>query len=191
MTNTKIQIAFRDFNVTYFKPDNKEIVIFSLGNCEIGIPIVRIHSSCLFGEAFNSQDCDCAQQLNATIKRIVQNGAGIIVYVFEEGRGIGLENKIKAIEIERTEEVDTVEAFRKLGFEPDPRDLDIPAKILSDLNTSKTIGLFSGNPKKKQSLEKFGFKIVEEYETSEPLLSVVAKKEKETKRTKLGYSYKK
>ena len=186
---TIIKTSFGKFDVQYFKPEEKEIVTFSYGDISSGVPIVRIHSSCLFGESFHSEHCDCAQQLTDTMRKIVERGSGVIVYVYEEGRGVGLKNKIRAMEIERVEGFDTVDAFAKLGFEADPRDFTIPAKVLKDLDVSKTIGLYSGNPKKRASLEKIGFEIIEEFETNSASLPEIAQKEKNTKRAKMGYSY--
>jgi len=152
-------------------------------------PIVRLHSACLFGEAFRSLHCDCSHQITETMRLIQENGNGVIIYSYQEGRGIGLKNKIKAMEVERTNKVDTVEAFKKLGFKTDYRDYKIEIKALKELNLNKKIKTFSGNPKKIEALEKEGY-IIERIIPEKPLnLNEIANKERMTKTKKLGYKY--
>jgi len=187
---TIIQTEFGPFKANHHKLDGREFVSFSYGDITIGIPTVRIHSSCLFGEAFHSLHCDCYHQITETMEMIQKNGNGVIVYAYEEGRGIGLENKIKAMEIERTQNVDTVEAFKKLGFnEPDLRNFKIEVAVLTELNVSKMINSFSGNPIKRKALETAGFSIKNEFEVDSDKLNKLAVKEKQAKRDKMGYSY--
>jgi 3,4-dihydroxy 2-butanone 4-phosphate synthase/GTP cyclohydrolase II len=189
--STTIQTKFGPFSVSYHKFDDQSCVSFSFGDLTKGTPVIRIHSACLFGEAFSSLHCDCDQQLTQTMQMIQKSGAGSIIYSYQEGRGIGLENKIKSMEIERVEHVDTVEAFKKLGFDKaDLRTYAAEVSALKDLSVSKNIISFSGNPNKKKALEDNGFKIVEEIEIKDANLSQIALKEKSVKKEKLGYSYK-
>lgn len=187
---TTIQTDFGPFAVASHTIHDKQLVSFSYGDVTQGTPIIRFHSACLFGEAFHSLHCDCAQQLTETMKLISEYGSGVIVYVaYEEGRGIGLENKIRAMELERTEGLDTVEAFKKLGFDPDPRDFGPKVEVLRDLGVSKTIRTFSGNPKKRIALESGGFTLEQEIEINPTNLNELASNERKVKKEKLGYSH--
>lgn len=121
--------------------------------------LVRVHSSCMTGDIFGSCRCDCGPQLDKSMKMIEENGKGVIVYMNQEGRGIGLINKLKAYEIQEKGK-DTVEANIELGFKPDLRDYGVGAQILRDLNVTK-IRLLSNNPKKRAGLTGYGIEIVE------------------------------
>jgi 3,4-dihydroxy 2-butanone 4-phosphate synthase / GTP cyclohydrolase II len=121
--------------------------------------IVRVHSSCVTGDIFGSCKCDCGDQLHASMQIIESAGSGVILYMFQEGRGIGLINKIKAYHLQETG-FDTVDANLKLGFKADERDYGIGAQILRDLNVSK-IKLITNNPGKKVGLEGYGLFIEE------------------------------
>lgn len=188
--STILKTEFGDFKVSYHEFGKQYCVSFSKGDLLKNEPIVRIHSACLFGEAFHSLHCDCSHQITKTMGLIKNNKNGVIVYSYQEGRGIGLKNKIKAMEIERIENVDTVEAFKKLGFEKsDYREYKIEIQALKELGLSKKIKTFSGSPKKIEALEKAGYK-VEQIIPEEPLnLSEIAKKERMVKVKKLGYKY--
>lgn len=121
--------------------------------------LVRVHSECLTGDALGSLRCDCGDQLATALKRIEAEGTGIVLYMRQEGRGIGLGNKMRAYELQ-DQGKDTVEANVLLGFAPDQRDYGIGAQILSDLGLS-TIRLMTNNPAKRAGLEGYGLKIVE------------------------------
>jgi 3,4-dihydroxy 2-butanone 4-phosphate synthase/GTP cyclohydrolase II len=146
--------------------------------------LVRVHSECLTGDVFGSQRCDCGTQLHDAMRRIAQEGEGVLVYMRQEGRGIGFANKIHAYALQE-KGLDTVEANEKLGFKPDLREYGLGAQILCDLGL-RSIRLLTNNPKKVVGLEGFGLQIVEQLPIkSEP--TAHNKKYLETKRTKLGH----
>jgi 3,4-dihydroxy 2-butanone 4-phosphate synthase/GTP cyclohydrolase II len=122
--------------------------------------LVRIHSECLTGDVFGSLACDCGPQLDLAMARVAQEGRGAIVYMRQEGRGIGLVNKIRAYRLQQEEGLDTVEANKRLGFEPDLREYGIGAQILVDLGI-RQVRLMTNNPRKVVALEGYGLKIVE------------------------------
>jgi 3,4-dihydroxy 2-butanone 4-phosphate synthase/GTP cyclohydrolase II len=121
--------------------------------------LVRVHSECLTGDVFGSKRCDCGEQLHKAMEMIEKEGRGVILYMRQEGRGIGLENKLKAYELQ-DRGLDTVEANIQLGFKPDLRDYGIGAQILVDLGV-KNMRLMTNNPKKIVGLEGYGLKVVE------------------------------
>ena len=119
--------------------------------------LVRVHSQCLTGDVFESQRCDCRAQLEFSLRKIAREPAGIVLYLPQEGRGIGLINKIKAYELQDAG-LDTVEANRKLGFAADSRDYDFAAEALKALGV-RSVRLLSNNPDKVQQLEKAGVRV--------------------------------
>ena len=121
--------------------------------------LVRVHSQCLTGDVFGSERCDCGEQLHKAMEMIKKEGKGVILYMKQEGRGIGLINKLKAYELQ-DKGLDTVEANIKLGFKPDLRDYGVGAQILVDLGVRK-MRLMTNNPKKIVGLEGYGLKVVE------------------------------
>lgn len=121
--------------------------------------LVRVHSQCLTGEVFGSKRCDCGEQLHRAMEMVSREGKGVILYVRQEGRGIGLINKLKAYELQ-DKGLDTVEANIRLGFKPDLRDYGVGAQILVDLGVRK-MKLMTNNPKKIIGLEGYGLKVVE------------------------------
>ena len=130
-----------------------------LGEIEPDSPVlVRVHSSCMTGDIFGSFRCDCGPQLHSAMEQIQQAGKGIVLYMNQEGRGIGILNKLKAYQLQE-QGLDTVEANLKLGFSMDDRDYGVGAQILRDLGISK-IKLISNNPKKRIGLMGYGLEIV-------------------------------
>ncbi|OGW40014.1 MAG: bifunctional 3,4-dihydroxy-2-butanone 4-phosphate synthase/GTP cyclohydrolase II [Nitrospirae bacterium RBG_13_39_12] len=146
--------------------------------------LVRVHSQCLTGDVFGSERCDCGEQLRRAMEMIKKEGKGVILYMKQEGRGIGLINKLRAYELQ-DKGLDTVEANIKLGFKPDLRDYGIGAQILVDLGVRK-MRLMTNNPKKIVGLEGYGLKVVERVsiETKPHEKNIIYLK---TKKKKLGH----
>ena len=147
--------------------------------------LVRVHSECLTGDAFGSRRCDCGEQLQAAMKMIGDEGCGVLLYMRQEGRGIGLKNKILAYGLQDEEGLDTVQANERLGFPPDMRDYGVGAQILRDLGVRK-MRMITNNPGKRAGIEGYGLTIVDrvplEIKPNEKNLEYLR-----TKKEKLGH----
>ncbi len=138
----------------------KEHIALTMGDVSTGEPVLgRVHSECLTGDALFSMRCDCGSQLEAAMKAIAANGCGVILYLRQEGRGIGLLNKIRAYELQ-DDGADTVEANERLGFAPDIRQYDMCAVMLAHLGITK-MRLMTNNPRKVDALRKIDIDVVE------------------------------
>ena len=149
--------------------------------------LVRVHSRCLTGEAFHSARCDCGAQLTAAMDRISAEGRGVLLYLNQEGRGIGLTNKIRAYELQ-DQGYDTVEANERLGFKPDQRDYGIGAQVLSELGV-RSMRLLTNNPRKFVGLEGYGLSVSKTVPLEVPT-SELARAYLRTKKAKLGHTLK-
>ncbi len=150
--------------------------------------LVRVHSKCLTGDVFHSARCDCGAQLDTAMHRIVQEGRGVLLYLNQEGRGIGLANKLRAYELQ-DQGLDTVEANERLGFKPDQRDYGIGSQILRALGV-RSMRLLSNNPRKMVAVEGYGLSVLEWLPLEVPV-SEHTRKYLKTKKDKLGHRLKK
>jgi GTP cyclohydrolase II len=147
-------------------------------------PLVRVHSQCLTGDVLTSLRCDCRAQLELSLKKIGQASSGVLLYLPQEGRGIGLMNKLRAYELQ-DKGMDTVEANETLGFAADARDYDFSAQILKQLGATK-IRLLSNNPEKVRQLERAGIQVVERV-PCQPRVSKISRAYLRTKKKKMGH----
>ena len=185
--SSKLPTRWGTFDIHGFEDPfkGKEHIAITIGDCGSDEPLlIRIHSECLTGDALGSLRCDCGEQLQEAMKRISEQGRGAILYLRQEGRGIGLLNKLKAYKLQE-EGLDTVQANEKLGFRPDERDYGVGAQILRDLGVSK-MKLMSNNPKKRIGLMGYGLEVVDNVH-----IEAEANKHNEaylkTKRDKMGH----
>ena len=167
--------------------DTQEHVALVKGHIDAEEPtLVRVHSECLTGDIFGSIRCDCGDQMRLALKAIEREGKGVFLYVRQEGRGIGIHNKLKAYSLQ-DQGLDTVEANIKLGFAPDPRQYGVGAQILVDLGVRK-MRLLTNNPQKRVGLVSFGLEVVEQV----PIIAPVNDENRrylETKRTRMGHTF--
>jgi GTP cyclohydrolase II len=162
----------------------EEAVVLRLGDTSGAAPLVRIHSECLTGDVFHSLRCDCRAQLELALYRVGEEGRGLIIYEHQEGRGIGLMNKLRAYQLQDAG-ADTVEANERLGFKPDHRDYQLPAQILKHFGIYE-VRLLSNNPDKINALERAGVRVIERVPCQ---VEVIATTEDylRTKKEKLGH----
>ena len=147
------------FRVAHHQFGDDECLSMSIGDLSTQSVLVRLHSSCLFGEALGAFDCDCGPQLRAALKEMGRVGAGVVTYSYQEGRGAGIAAKIRAMEVQRLENTNTYDAYERLGLARDSRDYGTAIAALRDLNVSRRISLVSNNPLKLRQLEWAGFHV--------------------------------
>jgi len=187
VAEAKLPTQFGDFKIIAYRSntDPTEHVAVVMGNVATDEPVlVRVHSQCLTGDVFHSLRCDCGEQIEMAMKRIADAGRGVVLYMRQEGRGIGLHNKIKAYALQ-DKGMDTVEANLALGFKADERNYGVGAQILADLGIKK-MRLMTNNPKKMSGLSAYGLQIVEQLPiTTEP--NKHNKRYLSTKQQKMGH----
>lgn len=182
--------AAGDFRMVGYSEEitGKEHVALVKGDLSsVDAPLVRVHSECLTGDVFHSERCDCGPQLDLAIAEIEARGVGAIIYMRQEGRGIGLINKLKAYELQE-QGYDTVEANHQLGFDADLRDYAMSARILKDLGV-ETVTLLTNNPRKVEGLETYGV-TVKARQAIEVEANASNKQYLKTKASKLGHLFK-
>ena len=187
LASPRLPTPYGDFRVHAYKSDitGEEHVALVMGEINEDEPVlVRVHSSCLTGDVFLSKRCDCGDQLDRALELIAEEKKGVVLYLLQEGRGIGLINKLKAYELQ-DEGHDTIEANAKLGFAPDIRDYGTGSQILRDLGVRK-IRLMTNNPAKYVAIEGFGLEIVERVPL-EIAPTKATQKYLEAKKKKLGH----
>ncbi len=187
IVSTTLPTRYGVFQLTLFKStlDQQEHIALVKGTIRPDVPaLVRVHSECLTGDAFGSLRCDCNEQLNAALAMVQKADSGAVLYMRQEGRGIGLINKLQAYRLQ-DEGLDTVEANERLGFRADLRDYGIGAQILKDLGLGK-MRLLTNNPKKVVGLQGYGLDIVERV-SLEVIPNATNERYLKTKRDKLGH----
>jgi 3,4-dihydroxy 2-butanone 4-phosphate synthase/GTP cyclohydrolase II len=187
VAEAKLPTEWGDFQIAGYRSltSAEEFVVLYKGEMRSDVPtLVRIHSQCLTGDVFGSKKCDCGEQLHRTMQMIDEEGRGAIVYQQQEGRGIGIINKIRAYALQ-DEGADTVEANERLGLAVDSREYRQCAEVLFDLGLCK-VKVISNNPGKLQALEEAGLEIVERISIEVPS-SAPAARYMQTKKEKMGH----
>jgi len=187
VAKAKLPTRFGSFTIAGIEgaQPGEEAVAIQRGSVKNGKPpLVRVHSQCLTGDVFGSERCDCRAQLEFSLRKIAQEPSGVLLYLPQEGRGIGLINKLKAYELQ-DQGLDTVEANRELGFEADSRDYDFAAAALKALGV-RSVRLLSNNPEKVRQLERGGVRVVKRIPCRPPT-SRHSRAYLRTKKNKLGH----
>ncbi len=187
LVTTTLPTRYGEFQLVLFRStlDQAEHIALVKGPIRADVPVlVRVHSECLTGDVFGSLRCDCGDQLHAALAMVEKAGTGVVLYMRQEGRGIGLVNKLQAYRLQ-DDGLDTVEANERLGFRPDLRDYGIGAQILKDLGLGK-MRLLTNNPQKRVGLQGYGLDIVERVPLEIPP-NASNERYLQTKRDKLGH----
>jgi GTP cyclohydrolase II len=164
IAESRLPTPFAEFRISVYRAaDGKEHVVVALGDLGGEPPLVRVHSECLTGDALFSLRCDCGAQLDNALRRIAEDGRGAVLYLRQEGRGIGLGNKIRAYELQ-DRGADTVEANHQLGFPADAREYSLAVELLELLGLRR-IRLMTNNPRKLDALQADGIDVVERVAT--------------------------
>ncbi len=160
LSTTILETAHGTYSVSMHQDNEGErCLTLSMGELHAPGTLVRLHSSCLFGEALMAYDCDCGQQLAMALEEISRRGAGVVVYLFQEGRGAGLDRKIEGMERQRVLGLNSYEAYESLGLARDVRSYRVAATALADLEVARAITLMSNNPTKLTAMEELGYKV--------------------------------
>jgi GTP cyclohydrolase II len=153
-TTTSLPTEYGSFQVNYHKFEVDPETLSLTMDRTVDTPLVRVHSSCIFSESFAAIDCDCSRQLQESMRLIAQRGKGAVIYLYQEGRGVGLEKKIQAVGLQAAERLHTAEAFRRLGFPLDERNYRNAIEAIIDIyGSSPLIDLMTNNPRKIKALE--------------------------------------
>jgi 3,4-dihydroxy 2-butanone 4-phosphate synthase/GTP cyclohydrolase II len=188
VANPSLPTRFGEFTITAYRVEatQEEHVALVLGSFEESDPVlVRVHSQCLTGDVFGSLRCDCGEQLHRSLELIAGEGRGVLLYLLQEGRGIGLLNKLKAYEMQDRHGADTVEANERLGLPADMRDYGVGAQILRDLGVRR-MRLLTNNPQKYIGLAGYGLEIVERVPLEVPPTKS-SRRYLEAKKKKMGH----
>ena len=191
MASTRLPTTFGVFDLIGFeranvdKGETESALLLILGDLTNGVPLLRIHSQCLTGEVLGSLRCDCRGQLELAMSSIADEGSGLVIYEYQEGRGIGLMAKLKAYALQ-DEGLDTIEANEALGFDADCRDFSLAVAILHDIRID-CVRLMSNNPQKVEALSKGGIEVIQRIACEAPP-SPYALSYLRTKKKKIGHT---
>jgi GTP cyclohydrolase II len=191
VVSTNLPTVFGVFDLIGFerasmaKRERETALVMRLGNLQDGVPLLRIHSQCLTGEVLGSLRCDCGGQLEIAMSAIAERGSGLLIYLHQEGRGIGLMAKLQAYALQ-DQGLDTIEANEALGFDADCRDFSLAVAVLHELKV-RQVRLMSNNPQKVEALTKDGIEVVELIACEAPP-SPYALSYLQTKKKKMGHS---
>jgi GTP cyclohydrolase II len=191
VASTQLPTVFGVFDLIGFErphPAEREretALVMMLGDPQDGIPLLRIHSQCLTGEVLGSLRCDCQGQLELAMSAIADEGSGLVIYEYQEGRGIGLMAKLQAYALQ-DQGLDTIEANEALGFDADCRDFSLAVAVLQELNI-RQVRLMSNNPQKVEALTRGGIEVIELVACEAPL-TPHALSYLRTKKKKMGHS---